>query len=436
MTTRRMFKTISATAIAAVAVVLVAGLAGQASAVPQIESTYGSQSPWLSAEINALGGSGGAAYRGGLSTILNPAGLALATGWRLDAGFSLDHHEEDRFVKLFDNFDNEIADASIASNQNTFLNTGFALAGRLNLGERPVGIGLSLADRRPFDYRFDEEIRDPSSRATTFDVILEQRRYEVEGTLRDLSFGLATEAENVSFGASVHYAFGERTESWLRRDNDTSDGLDSYTASEVWDLSGFNATLGVQVEANERLTLGVAYETPLSLRGDLDTSLHRVTADTTIIEDSVNEHSLQYPASLRFAAAFYPRHDPRTTLTMDIVLTDWSDLRDDRIAGPLLEDVVDVQIGLQHTFQGDRDMRFGFRRYDSYGDSEGGNSIFSAGAGVPIGDGRFSFSLEFNKVQTWAVPHHFAYPSGFIAPDAARVDDMRVRLGAGWSKRF
>ena len=43
--------------------------------------------------------------------------------------------------------------------------------------------------------------------------------------------------------------------------------------------------------------------------------------------DEVKEHSLEYPANLRLAAAFYPRHDPRTVLDSDCRLRGVAGLR-------------------------------------------------------------------------------------------------------------
>ena len=92
---------------------------GPAAAVPQIESTYGGQSPWLGGELNALGVTGAAVGRGAASNLLNPAGLATVSGIRLDVGMSSALHEEDRFMPVFDSFESIVTDMAIASNQNT-----------------------------------------------------------------------------------------------------------------------------------------------------------------------------------------------------------------------------------------------------------------------------------------------------------------------------
>jgi len=417
----------------------VLGALSPAGAVPQIESTYGGQSPWFQAELNSMAASGAASYRGGMSNILNPAGLAGAGAFRIDLGFAANHHEEDRFVPVFDTFDNAVTDMSIASNQNTWWNGGFALAAQLTDGSVPLNLGLSLADRYPFAYRFEEEIRDPNFGSSPRDQIIEERSYEVSGTLRNLSLGLATEiADRIAVGVSVHAAFGNRDERWTVRDNATDDanGDGSYDNADFWSLGGANATFGIQAKVHERLTLGLAYETALSVEGDYEISTY--SAGDEAPSSDMDFESLKYPAYWRGGMAFYPRSDPKTVFTTDVVYSDWSKLEDSRWGDdkPFLQDVVDVRIGLQHTFYNNMNMRFGFRRYDSYADDEGGNSVWSAGGGFPVLQGELSFSLELNKLITNDVPHIFDYPADYEVPETARVDDRRFRFGIGWAREF
>ncbi len=439
MTTRRNISVNLAILAAAMLLGLAATPAG---AVPYLESAYGGQSPWLSAEINGLGGSGGAHYRGGFSNILNPAGLARAAAWRVDAGMGFAYHEEERFVPLYDSFDSFVTDMSIASNQRTWPEGGFAVAGRLDLGDLPLGVGLSLADRNPFGYEFSEEVRDPDVFSDPRDRILEERTYEVEGTLRTLSLGVAGEADRISFGASVHYAFGDRDDHWLSRDNQTDDGDQSYDNRSQWDLSGVNATLGVQVHPNDRLTLGVAYETPLSVDGEMDLTAYTAEFDTTAM--STANHSLEFPARWRLGAAFFPRHDPRTVLTVDVVLTNYEDLKDDR------PDLADSRLTAPSTCRtwwtcasacSTPSRRPGHeRRLPPLRQLQRprGRQLHLLGwaPAWPMGTGRLALSLELNKLQTSTFRISSSIPAGFVSPAEARVDDMRLRFGVGWTQEF
>ena len=406
-------------------------------AVPQVETIYGGQSPWYSAELNAQGNTGAASGRGGYSNVLNPAGLAWSTGLNVDLGLFMVRHEEDRFMPVYDTFESRVIDMAIASNQNTWLGGGFGLA--LRNPRLPVVVGVSLVERYPFRYLFEEEIRDPNTFSSPRDRIIEERRYEVTGALRTLSLGLAGLLldERLAVGASLHYAFGDHDQRWLVRDNV---GNGSYDNRWDWQKRGFNATFGLQGKLSDRLTLGVAYETRLEVDGDHMISSYRDTM--TVPEEFSSQQSMRYPDYWRAGLAFYPRSDPRTIFTADVVYSDWAKIDDSRfepedldLVRSALQDVIDVRIGIEHTFYNQARLRFGFRRFESYADRDGGNSIFSAGAGWPLALGQLSFSLELNKIQS-TLTHIFAYPEGYYAQDVARVDDNRLRFGCSWSRGF
>ncbi len=409
--------------------------AATSGAVPQIESGYGGQNAFLLPEINAMGGTGVTLYRGGMSGLLNPAMLTAETGLRLDLALSLDHEDEDRFQPLFDTFDSYVTDVAIASNRHDFWGAGFAFAGRVTDGDYPLVMSLSLADRYAFAYAFEEEIRDPDSGNSPRDQILEDRSYEVEGTLRDLSLGVATEVlPGYSLGVGVNYAFGSRDEIWSRRYYDTPDS--SYVRTEQWDLSGVNATVGLRIRLSQRIDLGVAYETPLTADGDLESGYDGEPTATESAE-------VRYPGEYRVGIAVRPRNDPRTTIAAEIAYREWSELEDSRTPGADdLEDVLDVRLGVEHTFTNAMGMLFGFGHYDSYLDREAGTSAFTGGVRAPLGAGALVVSLELSKVSSHQ-PHIFPYPDGvdgFGNPvtggPTARVEDTRLRLGLGYSRSF
>ena len=100
-------------------------LAGPAGAGPQMTTKYGDQFSWYGAESAAMGGTGAALYRGGLSNVFNPAFLVVETGKRVDGGIVLNQEHEDRFQPLFDSFDSWVADAAIASNRSHSFQSDF-----------------------------------------------------------------------------------------------------------------------------------------------------------------------------------------------------------------------------------------------------------------------------------------------------------------------
>lgn len=431
----------------AAAVVLLTVLAsGTVVAAPQIMTAYGDQMGWFSAEINAMGGSGAALYRGGYSTVLNPAMLGKAKGYRLDAGLVLDQEHEDRFQPLFDSFDSYVTDAAIASNRHHYFATGFAVAGRPAGDGSPIGVGLSLTDRYPFDYDFNEELRNPSpfppqSGEPARDTIIEERAREVSGTLRDLSVGVGwTVSERIALGAAAHYGFGTRTEIMRVRDFVTPEN--SYNHKSEFDMDGVNFTLGAHGVVSERVEVGVAWESKLSASGDwLQTDYD---ADTDATTETMSDAYFKYPQAFRAGLTFLPRTDPRTVFTMELEYRTWSDMEDWRVPGDdnpqHLEDTTDVRIGVQHLFYNGMTARFGFRHFESYLDKEANSSVFSAGVGAPFGGGMFSASLELAKI-TSIQGHQFPYPTNyfgdsFVVDPMARVEDTRFRIGAGYKVEF
>ncbi len=415
-------------------------------AVPQIMTDYGDQMAWRSAEINAMGGTGVALYRGGMSNVYNPAMLSMAEGGRLDFSFSLEQEHEDRFQPLFDSFESYVADAAIASNRHHYWQTGFALAGRPMGEDSPLVAALSLVDRYAFRYQFDEELRNPSpfppgSGEPARDVIIEERMRDVTGTLRNLSLGFGAEVTSrLSIGASVNYAFGTRHETNTLRDNIDPDN--SYNHQDEMDMKGVNFTLGGRFVVTERVELGVAIESELAADGDLEQSYY--DADTGTAVDTRMAAGYRYPQIFRAGLTFRPQTDPRTTFTIEGEFSQWSKFEDSRETGlaniQFLEDTMDVRIGLEHLFYNGVPVRFGFRYYESYLDKDAGSTVFSAGVGMKALEGMVSFSLELGKI-TSIQPHQFPYPAdywgdSFVTDPDSRVEDTRFRLGAGYTLDF
>jgi hypothetical protein len=428
-------------------------MAVSALAVPQVMNTYGDQMSWYSAEANAMGGTGVAVYRGGFSTIFNPAYLVMEEGTRFEAGFSLDQEHEDRFQPMFDAFSSYVANSAIATNRNHLWQTGFALAHRLELmDEMPLSLGLSLADRYPFQYNFEEEIRNPSpypagTGEPARDMIIEQRQRKVEGTLRTLSMGMGVPViEGVSLGASVHYAFGTRTETNTLRDTDGEGDDNSYNQVDEYELAGVNYTIGIRGVVNERLEIGVSWESQLDATGDFTHMYTDVDPSTglPVTSPSLSAGYYRYPNIYRAGLTFLPQTDPRTVFTMEMIYTPWSEMADSENPGydnpQNLDDTMDVRIGLQHTFYNGMPVRFGFRHFDSYMDKESGASVFSSGVGMPLLNGMLNGSIELSKI-TNVLDHQFPYPTdyfgdAFLVDPQASVEDTRFRIGVSYTMNF
>ena len=423
---------------------LVLAVAGPAWSVPQIMTEYGDQMPWLGSDINAMGGTGAALYRGGMSNIFNPAFLAVETSNRLDAGLSLDQEHEDRFQPLFDTFDNIVADVAIASNRHHYWQTGFGLVLHDPAAGLPMSIGLSLADRYPYSYTFDEEVRDPDFQSNPRDSIIEERTRKVTGTLRNFSLGMGADLMDwLSVGGAVHYAFGTRTETIHRRMyTGDQDGIDGKYEQ---DMTGVNFTVGLRAKVSERVEIGLAYENALTASGTGDLSYHEAWDDTSQnvdIEDTFENAYYRYPEIYRAGFTFFPQTDPSTVFTAELEYIDWNEFEDSQ--SPVtnetdkLEKTVDVRVGLEHTFYNGVPLRFGFRHFNSYLDKDAGSTVFTGGTGMPIGSGLVSVSVEIIKITSFQ-EHQFPYPvdpdnpDRFPTAEEARVEDTRFRIAVGYT---
>lgn len=438
------FRGAAAVAMAAALAGLV--LAGAAVAGPQVTTTYGDPFTWLGAESAAMGGTGAATYRGGLSTVFNPAFLVVETGRRLDAGIVLDQEHEDRFQPLFDSFESWVIDAAIASNRHHHWQSGFGLAARVGKGPRAVALGLSLTDRFPYGYRFSEELRNPSpfppgSGEPARDMLIAIRERTVTGTLRALSFGAAAEAgEKVSFGAALNYYYGTRRDASSSIDLDNAGANESYRTSDELKLDGANATLGARARLSERVDLGVAVETGLRATGDWRQQDFAVSPAAAV--DTTSSAFLDYPWCARAGLAFRPRNDLRTLFTVEIEYRPWSDLRDGTLddATPILHDAADVRLGVEHVFYNGMPLRFGFRHLASYADRDAAVTAFTAGTAARVGEGRLNASVELAKT-TSVLGHQFPYPTAyfgdaFVADPMARVEHTRFRVGVSYAMEF
>jgi hypothetical protein len=433
------------TVVVAVALDLLT-LAGPATAGPQATTTYGDPFTWMGAEAAAMGGTGVAVYRGGLSNVFNPAFLVVETDKRLDAGVMLDQEHEDRLQPLYDSFNSWVADVSIASNRHHFWQTGFGFAKRVGSGPRAVAIGLSLTDRFPWGYAFSEEIRNPSpflprsASEPQRDIIVAMRERQVTGALRALSFGVAAEtSERISVGTAIHYNYGTRRDVASSLDLDHVGTNDSWRDSDELKLAGVSVSAGLRARCSERLDLGFAVESGIRASGDWRQQ-HFAAAGAT---DTTQGSFQDYPWCARAGLAFRPRNELPTVLTLEIEYRPWSDLRDGTLGAdvtPILNDAADVRLGVEHTFYNGMPLRFGFRHLASYADRDAAVTAFTAGTAARVGEGRLNASVELAKTSN-ELRHQFPYPTeyfgtAYYVSGKAMVDDTRFRVGVSYTMEF
>ncbi len=422
-----------------VAVLLGAQSVGaQATASPALNVRYGDPAASLAPDVDAMAGTGVALYRGGFSNVINPACLTDERGRRADAAVALTQIHEDRFQPLYDTFNSYIADTGIASSRNHFFGTGFALAGHMELGWKPMAVALSLTERYAFDYGFSEQVLQPDPGAAQRDGPLEDRSVEVGGALRALSGGAAVQiTPRISLGLAAHYGYGTRDQTTKRRLYQTPTA--SRFEDATYEMEGLNFTFGARVHVGERLDLGFAYESPMAVTGDTNVKTTLGTAADSVMAVG-GTAGVDYPRCFRAGLAYRPRSSPRTVFTVDAAVRKWTQLTDSRLSGDnplILQDAWDVRFGLEHTFYNGLPVRFGFRRLDSYEDREAGASFYTAGVGVAAVGGMVNVAAQLSKT-TSIRPHWFPYPtaSNIVAGDLARVEETSFRVSVGFTRDF
>lgn len=427
------------TAALALLVVLAILPAAAAGSAPALSVRYGTPVTFLLPQVAAMGGTGTAVYRGGLSGVLNPAMLSRETGWRVDAAAAVTEAHEDRFVPLYDTFGDYVTETAIATNRHNYWKTGFGVAHGVPWRFGNLAYSLALADRYDFSYDFVEELRNPDPFAANRDELLQNRRVEIDGTLRALSGGVASEVTPWwSLGLSVNYNFGTRKEVLALRDYE--DPTASELAREEFDMDGVNFVLGSRTRIGQRIEVGLAYETPLEVDGNV---LQESASGTPgeIVSRGVGEATVKYPRRWRAGVAFYPRNEPRTVFTVEAELSEWSELEDDRLPGDnplLLRDTVDARVGVEHLFYNGMAARFGFRHLGNYADRDYAMSFFTGGIGWQTAGGQVSASVELGKMQS-VEPHWFPYPDDgvtYVTQPVARVETTEFRFGLGYTRAF
>ena len=199
----------------------------------------------------------------------------------------------------------------------------------------------------------------------------------------------------------------------------------------------------MRIKASPRFEIGAAWETPLKVQGEAaaTTELYDVALDSVIVSTVTEDITIEYANRYRVGFTLYPRSDPRTIFTVDMVFSEWTQLTDSSLpedAQPRFEDTVDMRVGVEHTFYNGVPLRFGFRRMDSYSDREAGATFFTTGIGVPWERGMFHVSVELSKVvshQEHWFPYEYDDPDIQTA-ETARVEATRFRLGAGFTYLF
>ena len=407
--------------IAAILIALVV-TGGAARADSFLDRSWGTPQPGLSARSRGMGGTGVATSNGSFSLADNPAALVFGSGSRVQLAGGIVRASEDRYVPLFDTFDSFVDEEAIAINEHAY---GAAMGGVLWDPGRWHGLKLAAGVLERSDPRYD--YYDERRTTATTDQIVSERFIRTRGTLRTGSLGAALPiVPRVGVGVTYHRWFGtiEDRDALVSR----TPGVSGKVSELSRDITGWSFTLGSTWHVDERVDLGLAWETPPQLHDD-----YTQWQDDSVVSLPQSSVDVTLPSRLLMGVTYRPRNSFRTTFSLDAVYTPWSDLEDPLQAGVAYFDTWDFRFGLEHVYYNVLPGRIGFRYQQAYGLSEADRATFTFGLGYRPGRVAIDLSGELGKRSSRQEPLWPRDEQGSaVGTGRDRVEDtvLRVVLGA------
>lgn len=399
-------------------------VAGSAGAATRLDIGYGTPAGGAMGRSLAMGSTGISLRQGSDALFLNPALLVPADGRvELDVTAGATQANEERLYPIFDSFNGYQTETIVASNRNTYGIAAGGVAWRLP-SAHPIALGAGVFDRFGFDYDYFEEVRDPSG-----DDIQQEREVAVDGRLRSISFGCASEVgRDVQLGLSLHRYTGDPSATARTANLVTQ----TTTLDEVRQpLDGWGWSVGAWGRAGERVDVGLSFDGPFQLDGTFAARSQRTVGTT----DSTAARTLDYPGALRFGFTYHPRSELRTRFALEFERRFWETLDEGQldVFGDSLavRDTWDLRVGLEHVFYNGLPLRFGFRYLENYADPESERAVFSVGVGYRVAgialDATGMYSRQTSR-------QGFPFPTS--ASGTEKVEDTVLHLLFGASRAF
>lgn len=371
---------------------LVAVSAGPAGAYSYLESVYGTPQTGLSSRGIGMAGAMVAVPDGSFSLVQNPAMMSYEADRVADLSLRVIRYDETRFVPLFDTFDSWVKETAIAENQKTYTGLNGGVVWRPLKTARGLALGGGFFERYNLQFDFVDERRDPVGGSTgnpLRDRIRATQTITSGHSIYSLSGGASYQEKVLSFGAALHYYFGDLSwsDATVPGYAARTTGQDNAKANQLdRDVEGVGGTFGVAADVGDRVTMAAAYELPVTL----DIDWHRTTLATasggklTTTETSGTEEMI-YPGRLTVGLAYRPRNPLSTTFTLNVTRMYWAQLEEDLFAAqtgvklPARRSTYEYRFGLEHVFYNDLPLWFGFFYRESYADKDLDDAGISAG---------------------------------------------------------
>lgn len=382
--------------IPAMAAVLLAGSAQDSGALGFLDLATGDEGLLPDARSAALGRTRLAETTGGFTGRSNPALLSRVKHPVATVGGNVLKMEETREIPAFDSFDGFLVESIYAYNDRYQWEMGAGVAAGYDLGDYRIGVGLSLAPVRDFQYDYSEEVRDPNAFTQPRDRLLALNEVNADGRLDAWTIAAGVEVlPSLNLGASLEFLRGHqdvilRTR-YVQEDREEGSKMSlrsmegrrivvggAYHPDPAVSVAGtWTAAVGLGLDA-----LNEGDQTRLFFLGDLDGQQGSQRAVIT------------YPQEVKIGAVYRPRAGMRTNVQLDIGWTEWSEYENSLLAMPGLTDVWDGRAGIEHIFYNGVPVRFGFRWAPSPVNDEIATTAFTFGGGFHYASVRTDIAFE------------------------------------------
>ncbi|HGY54298.1 MAG TPA: hypothetical protein ENK44_01225 [Caldithrix abyssi] len=335
---------------------------------------YGREVPASSARALALGGSGIAGGEAVDASFLNPALLGNGkAGIGLNAGFFLDHVEEDRAYPYYDSFEGFNGYGSYSFNKNWYPNGYGLISYTVDL---PAVNKLSLSSGFlpfiDFTYHYREEVGNPN-RTPDYkkDKILGYNSIESTGRLNRIPLAIAVKPlDNLSVGLQVDVLSGSidsLASVSPREEMFPPEEIEAIKSNEKTTKTLNNTplvfSLGLHYRFGDRLSAGFLIRGPYEIQ-----FLNRYENTQAPDKNRQEIRTLSYPMRLGLGLDYRFTNILSGRLSFDFVYDFWSQFKDDLRPGLEFNDTYSLRTGVEHLFFDEIPLRFGFR-YNSMRES-------------------------------------------------------------------
>jgi hypothetical protein len=378
---------------------------GEAFALTFLELATGDEAVVPDARSVGMGRTRTAEPVGAFTGTTNPALLARLDGSVVSLGGSVLKLKEARAIPAYDSFDGYLVESIYVLNDEYQWDQGFgaALTFVSDGLPGPIGIAVSRAPIRDFQYEYSEEVRENDAFTRPRDALLAINEVQGDGSVDAWTFGAGfSPLRWLGVGLALQVLDGEQDFEqrirWMKEGTVDPVRLPEASTVRLRSLTGKRSAVGLCLSPVHRLDIGATWKSETTLDGTFfrggdfaDLSHPGVPAVTDAAGGSVE---VTYPSELAFGISYRPRAKVRTSLHFDATRIQWSDFEHELWEGLDLDDVWDFRVGIEHIFYNQLPTRFGMLYRPSPRDDEITTTAFTFGAGIEKGPLRADLAFE------------------------------------------